>query len=87
LFVSGNTPKKLLVRAVGPTLSVFGIAGTLGRSALQVFQDSTLIAQNDNWSGDTQVSTAAAKTGDFPLSVTSKDAAMVITLAPGSTAW
>ncbi len=83
--VSGNAPKKVLIRAVGPTLSGYGVAGTLADPFVKLFRGDTLITSNDDWStGGTPVSDAAAQIGAFPLPADSKDAALLITLAPGT---
>ncbi len=94
--VTGNVPKKVLIRGVGPGLANFGVAGTLIDPQLSVFSGSTLIARNDDWSTPTPVSTtqsvassaeltaAAQSVGAFSLTANSKDSALVITLAPGA---
>lgn len=84
--VTGNSPVKLLVRGIGPTLGSLGVAGVLSDPILRVFdQDGTSIAENDNWDGAVELSTAFATVGAFGLSSTdSKDAAMIVSLVPGS---
>jgi uncharacterized repeat protein (TIGR03803 family) len=84
VVVAGNTPEKLLIRAVGPGLQTFGVAGAIADPQLQVIQGSTVLAANDNWNGDPTITAAAAAAGAFPLSATSKDAAVIVTLNPGS---
>jgi hypothetical protein len=83
--VTGNEPKKLLIRAVGPALASFGVANTLADPQLEIYQGSTRVEQNDNWSGSTELNDAFGRTGAFPLSDSaSKDAALVFTAAPGA---
>jgi hypothetical protein len=95
--VSGNTPKKVLIRGVGPGLASFGVAGVLANPVLQVYdRTGTLIAQNDDWgtplpASDVQVVASAAdivaaenSTGAFPLVTGATDAALIINLAPGN---
>jgi Tol biopolymer transport system component len=82
--VGGTTPKQVLIRAVGPTLSSFGITGTLADPQLDLFSGSSRIATNDNWNGASQLSTAASQAGAFPLPAASRDSALLVTLAPGS---
>jgi DNA-binding beta-propeller fold protein YncE len=49
-IITGNAPKKVAVRAVGPSLAQFGIVGTLSDPVLELHSSSgELIAQNDNW--------------------------------------
>ena len=49
LVISGAAPRRVLVRAVGPGLAAFGVAGTLADPVLTVFRGSSAIATNDNW--------------------------------------
>ena len=86
--IAGLCPKRLLIRAIGPTLATFGIGTALGNPKLQVTTlDGKQIDANDDWGeGDVTLLRAAfASTGAFELrDTTSKDAALVLTLAPGS---
>jgi hypothetical protein len=87
LVIGGTTAKRVLVRAVGPTLANFGVTGVLADPTLAVFSGPTTIASNDNWSeaaGSSVVAIAAAGAGAFALPVGSKDSALVLTLAPGA---
>ena len=65
----------------------FGVTNALADSRVQVFSGQTQIGENDNWStvpaDATAVAAAAASVGAFALPVGSKDAALVLTLAPG----
>ncbi|MCX6954430.1 MAG: hypothetical protein NTV51_19940, partial [Verrucomicrobia bacterium] len=83
--VSGTTPKTLLIRGVGPSLGLFGLAGVLSDPQLSLF-DSTgaVVAQNNDWGGDPALTAASSRVGAFPLPATSKDAVMIVTLAPGA---
>lgn len=83
--LGGNRPRQMLVRAIGPALAVFGVQGALSDPQLALRNGDTLVASNDDWAGDTGVRNAATASGAFALSsTTSKDAALVTTLAPGS---
>ena len=82
--ISGETSKTVLVRAIGPTLSAFGVPGALVDSRLDIFSGSTRIHANDNWGGDATLGAAFLGAGAFPLTNNSRDAALLITLAPGS---
>ena len=81
--ISGLAEKTLLIRAVGPTLA-FAVTGSLPDPKLEVFRGSTLLQSNDDWGGTTTLSTAFSQVGAFPLPATSKDAALLVTLQPGS---
>ena len=85
--LSGTTARTVLVRAVGPGLTAFGVTGVLADPILTVFRGSTVIASNDNWQTQTNpqaVSSAAVTTGAFALATGSKDSALVLTLDPGA---
>jgi len=82
-FVLGPSPKRLLIRGIGPTLRVFGVTGVLADSQILVRRsDGTLVASNDNWFG-AEVSSAASATGAFALAAGSRDSALIANLAPG----
>jgi hypothetical protein len=90
--VSGNMPKRLLVRAVGPTLSTQGlaVADVLQDPMIEVHdmqRSSAVIATNDDWNRDSDSSTLGATTarvGATPLaSSDATSSALVITLQPG----
>jgi len=94
--VTGNSPKRVLIRAVGPGLTSLGVGGALADPSLAVYQSGAIIAQNDNWetpkpvnatqgaATGAEISTAAASAGAFALVPGSKDSAVVMTLAPGN---
>lgn len=80
--ISGTLPKTVLIRGIGPTLKTFGVAQTLADPKLDVYSAGRLIAENDTWAESLQSSFASV--GAFALSPGSKDAALLVTLAPGS---
>jgi len=85
--VNGTTPKDVLVRATGPALKLFGVPGTLPNPRLQIFKDSTVLFDNDDWtigSSVGEISAATARLGAFPLGIGSLDAALLVRLDPGS---
>ena len=94
--IRGNSPKRVLIRGIGPTLSAFGVTGALSDAALKIYQDGAVIAQNDNWEAPqplsaaqtaatgVEVSAANSTAGAFALAAGSRDAAVVLTLAPGN---
>jgi hypothetical protein len=51
-IITGDKPKKVVLRAVGPSLTAGGapLAGALQDPVLQLFQGSSEIGSNDNWS-------------------------------------
>lgn len=84
--IQGVLPKQVLIRAIGPTLALppFEIAGTMADPKLDLYLGQTVIASNDNWGGTTSLLAALSGTGAFSLGATSKDAALLVTLFPGS---
>ena len=85
--VTGNAPTRVLVRGVGPSLASFGLSGVLADPRLRVYRGSELIAENDDWSSTGAEAAAgaqaASEAGAFGLKTGSKDAALILTLAPG----
>ncbi len=88
--VQGTTPKRLLIRAAGPTLAGFGVAGflidpvmTLKRT---VGMASVDVASNNDWGTNAnaaEIAATATTVGAFPLGEGSRDAALLIDLEPG----
>jgi hypothetical protein len=83
-IVTGNHPKRLLIRGIGPALTNFGIAGVLTDPSLTIYQDGKAIANNEGWANRADITAAATQTGAFALPSGSKDAAVLITLNPGA---
>jgi hypothetical protein len=82
--IGGATPKTLLIRAIGPTLAVFGVPGALVDPKLELYAGSAKTHENDNWGGTGALSAAFGLVGAFPLDAVSKDAVLLVTLPPGS---
>jgi hypothetical protein len=79
----GTSPRRLIVRAIGPSLNVNGVPvpGRLSDSTLDlVNQNGAVIASNDNWRS-TQEAEIIATTVPPPNDL---EAAIVATLAPAS---
>jgi hypothetical protein len=82
-IVAGTGTKKVLVRAVGPRLAAFGVAGALADPRLDVYRGSIKVGENDDWAqGATAADFAAA--GAFMLEGDAKSSAMVLTVTPGA---
>ncbi len=83
--IAGSESRRVLVRAVGPGLTGFGVAEALPATRLQVYNAAgAALAANEGWGGAAELAQAAAATGAFPLAPASADSAAVLTLAPGS---
>ncbi len=81
--VTGNAPKTLLIRGIGPTLANYGVNGVLADPKVELYAGNAKIYENDNWGGTTALSDAFTATQAFPLPANSKDAALLVTLQPG----
>ena len=76
-IISGSSPKQVLLRALGPSLS---LAGTLADPSLQLYSGNTLMASNNNWRTTQEaeiIATGIPPTKDF-------ESAIVATLDPGA---
>ena len=82
--VTGRATRRFLVRAVGPGLSGFGVGDALTNPRLQLYSGSALVAENDDWSNNADVSTTGDLVGAFKLNAGSRDSALVANLAPGA---
>lgn len=80
-IIAGDTPKDLIVRALGPSLATVGVSGVMTDPTLRLY-DSTgaIVGENDNWpSAQREMieDTGLAATDD-------REAALVTTLDPGA---
>jgi len=86
--ISGTEPQKVLIRAVGPALVPFGVAGALAAPVLALFDsDNVQINANTGWdtaANAAEVASTAAAIGAFEFAAGSADSALLVTLAPGS---
>ncbi|MDX2188103.1 MAG: glycosyl hydrolase [Opitutaceae bacterium] len=86
--IRGAGSKRVLIRAVGPTLgaSPFNLGGVLPDCYLTLYQDQTQLAVNNDWYiGDKIAMEAAfASAGAFGLPSKSWDSALVVSLPEGN---
>lgn len=88
-FVIGGgagAARTVLIRAIGPTLGAapFNVGGAMADPKLELFRGQSVIAENDNWGGDAQLTTVAGSVGAFALGDPgSRDAVLLVTLPPG----
>ena len=80
-IINGSTTKKVIIRAIGPSLGTSGIAGALGNPTLEL-HDSTgaLLQSNDDWRTSQEqeiIASHLAPTNNL-------ESAIVADLAPGS---
>ena len=80
-IITGNDPKEVVLRAIGPSLGAFGIADPLADPVLELHaSDGSLITMNDNWK-DTQQ--AEIETSGFQPQ-NDLESAIISTLDPGN---
>ncbi len=80
-IITGNAPKNVILRAIGPSLAAHGVQNPLADPVLSLYdQNNNLLATNDNWR-DTQEAEIQA-TGIPPQN--DLESAIVATLPPGN---
>src|SRR6267378_2248538 len=81
-IIPGTDPKTIVLRALGPSLSRFGLSGVLSDPVLRVYNSSrTLIATTDDWPSDPNHLVVEAN-GLAPANLL--ESATAQTLAPGA---
>lgn len=81
-FVGGAESKRILVRAIGPSLANFGIAGPLADPTIELHDaNGALIDSNNDWQSSLQAGEIQAS-GVAPTN--SKESAMLDTLSPSA---
>lgn len=79
MIAVGSANKKVVIRAIGPTLFDFGLPDALPNPTLELFQGDTSIATNDDWITSPQ-QTEIANSGFAPGK--NAESAMIATLTP-----
>ena len=81
VMAGGATPSQLLLRGIGPSLTAYGVMGTLSDPVLELHNsDGSLIYENDNWRSTQEqdiINTSVAPTDD-------RESAILATLPPGA---
>ncbi len=81
-IITGVAPKKVILRAIGPSLGASGLDDVLADPVLELHgADGTLMAANDNWNDDAVSAAELAAAGLTPAD--DSESALVITLLPG----
>ena len=79
-IIGGDQPTKVILRAIGPSLTPLGIADALVDPTLELYNgDGSLIQQNDNWRSDQEqeiIASTLAPADD-------RESAIIATLNPG----
>jgi Immunoglobulin domain len=83
--IGGATSRTVLIRASGPALVPFGVAGTLPDPQLQLFSGTTLLEADSGWGGNAQIASTAASVGAFSWGASATpDSALLVTLPLGA---
>ena len=81
-IITGTDPKRIALRAMGPSLANAALSGLLADPVLELrAADGSIIATNDNWQTDAAASELTTK-GVAPAN--DQEAATIQTLAPGA---
>ena len=79
-IVTGNVPKRVMVRAIGPSLAGAGVTDALADPTMTLLAAGNPIASNDNWEQSQRPEIRG--TGIPPSD--EREAAIIATLSPGS---
>jgi hypothetical protein len=88
-IVQGSAPKRVLIRAAGPSLTQFGVPNALANPRLELHDTTSLIGMNDDWQ-TTQI--GGVITADQVMEIQNSglaprdplESALIAILAPGS---
>jgi hypothetical protein len=82
-IVTGNAPKKLIVRAIGPSLQRAGVTDSLADPVLELRGGGgALLSANDNWKENFAGAEEIRQSGVAPQD--DRESAIIATLAPGN---
>jgi hypothetical protein len=79
-IVGGSEPTKVLVRAIGPSLTAFGVQGALPATTLELHDANGAVISNEGWRNTQE---AEIKATTIPPS-NDAEAAVLATLVPGN---
>jgi hypothetical protein len=80
-FIIRGGPKMVFIRALGPSLTAAGVNPALADPEIKLFQNNTLLRQNNDWQSAANASDMIATT--IPPT-NAKEAAILIRLEPGN---
>ena len=82
--IGGSTARTVLIRVIGPALGLppFGIGGVMADPQLTLYdRNSQVIATNDDWGADSQLSATGSRVGAFGIgNSATKDSMLLVTL-------
>jgi hypothetical protein len=88
-IIQGSSPKKVIIRALGPSLTQFGVPGVLANPQLELHDATSTIGTNDDWQttqiGGVITADQAAEIQNSGIAPgNSAEPAIIATLSPGS---
>jgi hypothetical protein len=78
-IIGGTRSKRVLIRAIGPTLSAAGVSDALANPTLTLYAGQTALASNDNW----RTAQALEIEATHKAPTDPRESALVTTLKPG----
>lgn len=81
LVIQGVQPKRIVLRAIGPSLAAFGVNNVLTNPTVRVIRDGVEIAANDDWAA---AANAAEVTAAGLAPTDPRECALALTLTPGA---
>jgi hypothetical protein len=87
--IQGNAPKRVLIRAVGPSMEQFGVPDVLANPRLELHDNTNVIGRNDDWEttqrGGVIVSDQVAEIQNSGIApIDPAESALIAMLIPGS---
>ncbi|XOV89502.1 MAG: M12 family metallo-peptidase [Pseudomonadota bacterium] len=82
LVISGTEPKKVVIRAKGPSLTEQGVPGALANPRLAIFSGASVIKTNDSWDSEDNLDKEKIPLDLRPTN--SLEATVYMELAPGA---
>lgn len=92
VVAAGTQPKKLILRAVGPSLLVFGVANPLRAPVLKIYDGAGRVYESGyvypavvgGPTYESDLADSLGKTGAFPLPAGTRDAVVMMPFTPGA---
>jgi glucose/arabinose dehydrogenase len=82
-IITGSAAKKVIIRAIGPSLSQHGLSDVLADPTLELHDgNGALLQSNDNWQDDPSQASQISASGLAPSS--NLESAIIATLQPGN---
>lgn len=83
VVIQGPGTKKVIIRAIGPSLTALGVPDALQNPTLQIYSGSTVIAQNDDYAQNSTNDRAAIAAKNL-VPGDSRESAVYLVLSPGA---